>query len=1561
MISKYNQRDITKIRIFISSPGDVRPERQIVSRVIDRLNRQLQYHFSLEPLLWERKPLVATLHFQEGLEPPSATDIVILMLWSRLGTVITDERFRGPISGRTVTGTEWEFEDAFLASSKTGTPDLLVYRKTGPALVAITSEDAVEQRRAVDAFIDRWFIDPETKAFKGAFHSFDTPTALEAMVEMHLRENLLLRLGPDHPMRAVRWHRGSPFLGLQSFDILDSPIFFGRTEARNRIREALAIQHAMGRGIVIVLGASGSGKTSVVKAGVLPDILVPGVLPRVGFVRYAAFRPGASGEIFDAFAKACAASSALPSLPSDFSERCRTPKAAVQATTDALAAEKSEMGLLPPWEARFVIVVDQLEEIFSSVVPIADRETFIRLLVACSAAPEILVLATLRSDFFPALEAYPELVTATDGEGRYLLRSPSAAELSQIVLFPPLEAGLTFERNPDTGITLDKVLEADAARGSGVLALLEFTLDQLWQQRTEYGELTYRAYQRLGGLEGAIGRQAERIYAAQPPAVQAGLPALLFALSAVDLDDPHRVVARLVPRDALGLGGAADLLALAFATPDARLVISSGDAGLLRFAHEAVLTYWPRAQAELNNIRSDLTVRGRLELAANLWRNAPQRDKTGFLLRRGVQLSAARSLLQHRGTELDELVAAYIKACDRNARKITFQLAAIACAVLLLSVGVAVFRIDANVAKKKQVAEQQKAWIAESRHDAMLSRQDAKTNNFPGAIAIAIQGLPHNLARPSRPLVQDDLNALREAMVGLGNNAASTKLIGGDVLNFNTFPEAVLSPDGRYLALYDSEAQTIGLWSAITGQMLGSLQIPPPNNVVVAGQTGMVFSGDGSKLLVAYIDNGFAIFDTASRALVDKLTSPTGILSLRNFQTDQRGDRLLTNGNKGCEVWDFSAGKKMLSCGTDKGENAILSPDGRYVFSWSSRGNALWYVNPGRTPATLPAPHSLIYAAAFSSDSQEIATGSANGFVTVTQTGAPATSRQVFQSEGSINGLRFSPDGAALALVPAGGLPEPDLAAAQKDYPSRTFYPQNPQLMFSPDGRTLISPIEDPLPMLLDLQTGTARHLDAADPAMGQGLAMRVIDTKSGAELMAIRETTLENKLAFTGNSSIVTIDPTGLISWNFRQSRNFVQRIPLAGRLIGCLGTSGKTILALGNATPALIDIASKKVTSLNWNFLASDSSSGTDAFLFSGKTDQVPHILNCDGHDIASGFLPPIPQASAPAIISPTAPPPATLTPEQQNAIDVDTKINFVWSLMGVVKPGLALDPEQKFAFIGNSIDRALLINTRTRKIQLLPLDLSKPTFSQGARYLAVVDGTNEVILFDPNTGRLLGYARFTGVTVTALAFDKAAASLFVGKSDGSISRVPLPSGNSTLIQGADGDAVDQFRVIASGSILAIGDSGAVSSFDPKGKHEGRIHLTAPKSDVSISGNLLLSVGTNGPLTIWNVAKATQIAQIHAPNGTITGMIVSPAGGTVATTDTGGDITVWNVQTGAEIENLPMGMGPLFMPQYDATGQNILALIDGSVGPGTAFFFHKSSDQALINEAIRLTRASR
>jgi hypothetical protein len=139
--------DRKQVQIFISSPSDVRPERLIAQRLIERLDREFCYHYRVKAILWEREPLIATEHFQASITPPRETDIVVVILWSRLGVPLPIEKYSGAIIGRSVTGTEWEFEDAVASYRDRTLPDLLLYRKRAQIPAFLDGDSVLESQR----------------------------------------------------------------------------------------------------------------------------------------------------------------------------------------------------------------------------------------------------------------------------------------------------------------------------------------------------------------------------------------------------------------------------------------------------------------------------------------------------------------------------------------------------------------------------------------------------------------------------------------------------------------------------------------------------------------------------------------------------------------------------------------------------------------------------------------------------------------------------------------------------------------------------------------------------------------------------------------------------------------------------------------------------------------------------------------------------------------------------------------------------------------------------------------------------------------------------------------------------------------------------------------------------------------------------------------------------------------------------------------------------------------------------------------------------------------------
>jgi hypothetical protein len=248
-------------------------------------------------------------------------DIVVVILWSRLGVLLPEDQFRGAISARPVTGTEWEFEDALAVARTNGVTDLLVYHKTAEPHSGLGNRAAVQERLEqldrVRDFVVRWFHGDEKSGFTAAIHDFDATAEFEEQLYQHLHELLKRRASASELGAEIRWH-GAPFRGLLSFEFEQAPVFFGRTRARNELRELLQRRAEANCAIVLVLGASGSGKSSLVKAGLLPDLMLPGMIDRVRLVRRAVMRPAdAGGDPIAGLAAAILSATALPKLTAD--------------------------------------------------------------------------------------------------------------------------------------------------------------------------------------------------------------------------------------------------------------------------------------------------------------------------------------------------------------------------------------------------------------------------------------------------------------------------------------------------------------------------------------------------------------------------------------------------------------------------------------------------------------------------------------------------------------------------------------------------------------------------------------------------------------------------------------------------------------------------------------------------------------------------------------------------------------------------------------------------------------------------------------------------------------------------------------------------------------------------------------------------------------------------------------------------------------------------------------------------------------------------------------------
>ena len=430
--------------------------------------------------------------------------------------------------------------------------------------------------------------------------------------ELQQLEGWILRQDPRLEPPAGRRRVRNPYKGLRPFDEQDSPDFFGREALVARLVERLGQVARAGRFLAVV-GPSGSGKSSAVRAGLIPALRAGALAGSEGW-RIAVMQPG-SRPIREL---AAALGSLVEVAPEGLAER-------LDRDGDLAGAVAS---VLPDGVAHLVLLIDQLEELWSLADDGVERTRFVAGLVAALSVRDsrLLVVATLRADFLDRPLVAPglgELVRA----GVELVTPLSRDELERAIVRPAEAVGVQLE----PGLAAEVL--ADVARQPGELPLLQYALTELFEA-SDRGRLTRQGYAAVGGVLGALARQADATYAALPPAGhEVARQAFLRLVSPVESGEP---AARRVPRSELRAISDEPRAVNAVLDEFGRRRLLSFDRDAVtgeptvQVAHEALLARWPRLAGWIAETREDLWTRRRLADAASDWIHAG-RDP-GFLL-----------------------------------------------------------------------------------------------------------------------------------------------------------------------------------------------------------------------------------------------------------------------------------------------------------------------------------------------------------------------------------------------------------------------------------------------------------------------------------------------------------------------------------------------------------------------------------------------------------------------------------------------------------------------------------------------------------------------------------------------------------------------------------------------------------------------------------------------------------------------------------------------------------------------------------------------------------------
>lgn len=769
---------------------------------------------------------------------------------------------------------------------------------------------------------------------------------------------------PDEP------GQDSPYRGLRSYGVEDADRFFGRERLVERVVDMLR-RHRF----VALFGASGSGKSSLLGAGVIPALCTGGTTHPV------LMTPG---------------------------------EAPARALRAALAQG-------PP-DGALILVVDQFEELFT-LCPDGERLEFVAALADLAADPggRTRVVIAGRADFYAHCSELPRLAELLAG-ANVPVGPLSAEELHEVITRPARGAGLTVER------ALVAKLVADAAGQPGALPLVSHALLETWRQRRA-NVLTVAGYDAAGGIAGAVAQTAESVYQRLAPHQRDTAREVLTRL--VTLGEGVADTRRRAARAELDFPDADRVLRDLAA---ARLIVIEADS--VAIAHEALVEAWPRLYGWLHDDRQQLLDQRAVTDAAVAWERL---DRDPDALYRGIRLAAwsDRHLTGLNALEREFLAASRERAArsvatGRRRRRLAFT--GLVSGVVITAVLAVLALAQAHRAERERDLAVSRQLVAYAREQAqvdqelalMLAARAYDRRPTEDAVAALRQSVLDSRVRAVVPTghgrtfgvafspggdrlaTSGEDGSVRLWQVTGADRVADPKVLRGhegDVWS------PAFSPDGRWLAACGVDG-TVTIWDLTGGGA----------PVRLRGHSGVVshvaFSADGGRVASVGADGTVRIWPRDGRRPPRVLTVPNTPFAVA-FSPD--GRQLAAAGTNVVWLWDAAGARPPVELrASGSTEQLAFSPDGRQLAGGGSDGTVrIWTVGSAADPLVLRGNDGYVESVAFSRDGRRVASGHSDGGNTIriwstTGTGEPTVLRG---HSGPVWSIAFSPDGRRLSSV----------------------------------------------------------------------------------------------------------------------------------------------------------------------------------------------------------------------------------------------------------------------------------------------------------------------------------------------------------------------------------------------------------------------------------------------------------------------------------------------------------------------------------------------------------------
>lgn len=638
----------------------------------------------------------------------------------------------------------------------------------------------------------------------------------------------------------------NPYKGLQAFQIADEQDFFGREKLIQKLLSRLGQTGDLAR-FLAVIGPSGSGKSSLVRAGLIPA-LWRGDLPGSERWYITDFIPGPHplDELEVALIQVAA------NRPDNLRE---------QLARDERGLVRAAQIILPDDDSELVIVIDQFEEVFTLVEHEADRTHFLDLLQHAVTAPRsrVRLVITLRADFYDRPLQYPDFGELVRSRMETVLPL-NAGELEQAIVGPAQRVGVRFEDG------LVAAIVSDINYQPGALPLLQFALTELFEAR-DNRILTRQGYEQIGRAAGALAKRAEQLYLELADEGREAVRQLFLRLVTLGegSEDTRRRVAR---SELLAIAQDADLMDEVIDTFAAyRLLALDHDpvtrGPTVEVAHEALIREWDRLRQWLNESREDIRQERAVARAAKEW-DQHRRDES-FLLRgaRLEQIEKWQELTTLMQTSLEqEFIASSLhqraeeqqaelarKAretrLERRSQNFLRGLVAVFALAAIISAGLGLFAFQQRQAALDNAAEAQNvALVAGSQ--AALANDDTDA-----ALALAWQAVSLN---PDSALAQAQLSKAAYTPGTVRRYVGHT-----DLVDF-----IAISPDERTMLSASSDDSLI-LWDIETGEILRRFEYDEDLTVVA-------FSPDGQAAIAGGRDGTAIFWDIKTGDIIRRIT-----------------------------------------------------------------------------------------------------------------------------------------------------------------------------------------------------------------------------------------------------------------------------------------------------------------------------------------------------------------------------------------------------------------------------------------------------------------------------------------------------------------------------------------------------------------------------------------------------------------------------------------------------------------------------------------------------------------